>query len=151
VISIDWGDEYLLGLPDIDAQHLQLADAVKELVHAVYSRADRITWERVTANVIDGTSQHFEYEERMMLEARYPDSGNHQAQHAELLDELRRFCAAQDPSAPIPDSGAGRAVAFLQRWLVLHITLSDRQLVDWLHGPPAGLSSGKPGDSGFNR
>ena len=98
-MPIQWQKDLALGIPDLDAQHLEL-DRQLALVH------DAICEGRVPdiAAVLDGvrscSSRHFEREEAYMAGSGYPTLEEHRAQHRQFMGQLARFEEARAREGP---------------------------------------------------
>jgi hemerythrin len=89
-MPIQWTKELKLGVPDLDAQHLEL-DRQLALVH------DALCEGRVpdVSAVLDGvracSSRHFDCEETFMARRGHPDLEEHRARHREFIAQIARF------------------------------------------------------------
>jgi hemerythrin len=101
-MPIQWKTDLTLGIPDLDAQHLEL-DGQLALVH------DAICEGRVPdiPAVLDGvrrcSSRHFACEEAFMARSGYP-AVEHHARHHEFSVQLARFeeaTAGEGASMPL--------------------------------------------------
>jgi hemerythrin len=76
------------------------------------------------------TKHHFDTESRYMANCDYPERDAHEAEHAQLLNQLQRFKV---------QFNEGRELLVLQSikdWLLGHITYSDKKMATYLvqHG-----------------
>jgi len=84
---IKWSDnEFLLGMPVMDDTHKEfiilvnkLSDAPDELFSSLF---DELTTH---------TQQHFQQEEKLMTEYKFPAEGEHKDEHQRILGELKQF------------------------------------------------------------
>jgi len=89
-MPIQWTKDLALGIPDLDAQHLEL-DRQLGLVH------DAICEERVPdvpavlAGVRSCASRHFACEEAYMARCGYPDLEEHLSWHRRFMGQLALF------------------------------------------------------------
>jgi diguanylate cyclase (GGDEF)-like protein/hemerythrin-like metal-binding protein/PAS domain S-box-containing protein len=123
---IVWSDAYELGIPEIDADHRQLAMEVNALADLLKRGADLSAVESALQRTIVVARAHFENEERMIAEHGLDGMAGHREQHACLLDDLRNFavgCSTRSLSLTI---------RFLQEWLLRHIDTADRELAETL-------------------
>ena len=88
------------------------------------------------SDLIAFAREHFAAEEGLMRASHYAPAETHAHYHALLLGELEEYFrkVQQDGNARLTVTGL---VAFLWRWLILHIDSADRELVRWLesHAP----------------
>lgn len=98
-MPIQWTKDLALGIPDLDAQHLEL-DGQLALVH------DAICEGRVpdVSAVLDGvrrcSSRHFACEEAYMARSGYPALEEHRARHRGFTEQLARFEEASTREGP---------------------------------------------------
>jgi hemerythrin len=87
---IELGSEYLLGVPEIDKQHKELAirlnDAIK---HCTGKKNDekKFYFENMEKS-IGFMKAHFELEEKILCKTKYENTGKHKADHKKIFDEL---------------------------------------------------------------
>jgi hemerythrin-like metal-binding protein len=87
---IELGNEYLLGVHEIDNQHKELAirlnDAIK---HCTGKKKDEEKF--YFANMgksISFMRNHFELEEKILCKTKYKNTEKHKSDHKKILDEL---------------------------------------------------------------
>ncbi len=137
---IAWDDTLDTGHAGMDADHTQLAGLFDLLRDAVDSDKGNAACAKALDDIIRHAKTHFDLEQRLMTQHRYPKTEQHAAEHAMLihqaLDYRRRFNV---------DSAASRAdlMRFPEVWLVFHILFSDKELAAFLAG-----KRGDPGGSG---
>jgi hemerythrin len=138
-MPIQWKKDLTLGIPDLDAQHLEL-DAQLAVVH------DAICEGRVPdlSAVLDGvrscSSRHFASEEAFMARSGYPAVEEHRAQHREFTAQLARFEAARTRDGP-----SMRLAMEIGNWLVAWVR--DHQRYDLqlaAHASRTGLEDPRP-------
>ena len=128
-----WLDEWNLGIPEIDEQHLQLAERLNRIVFSLDgpdtpSQPNEETMPLVI-ELLDETKQHFQDEEEIMRGHDYPELVEHRRDHIMLLAELREF---------IRDVEEGRhtfgldSMISLKHWLINHIVDSDLAFARYL-------------------
>lgn len=78
-------EKYLLGIPEIDAQHKELADLVAKFKEAVTAKDQRHLIPAVLRRIHHHLSQHFLYEEKLMEMVTYADLSQHRKTHKTLL------------------------------------------------------------------
>lgn len=122
-MHIEWKKDLELGIEAIDNDHRHLLGLLNRIGEASQCD-DRETALAVIAALKDYTREHFAREEWVMRAIGYEQAPHHREQHRQLIDEVERHSA---------DLLAGRIIAgavsiFLQRWLLRHIAIADRQL-----------------------
>lgn len=126
---IAWDDTLETGHAGIDADHKQLAGLFNRLRNALESGAENAFCTAVLDDIVRHTKAHFELEQRLMIQHRYPKSEQHAAEHAMLirqaLDFRNSFDAGTDASRPAQ-------MRFADVWLAFHILFSDKELAAFL-------------------
>jgi hemerythrin len=117
-----WSEELAIGIETVDAQHRALYGKVAELHEVMRShQLDRVLpiLEFLEGHVL----QHFETEERLMEERRYPGLAEHRAAHEDFVRSYLRvkalFTPTVRPSAVVELSG------WLGGWLGEHVRKLD--------------------------
>lgn len=88
-MPIQWTTDLALGIPDLDAQHLEL-DRQLALVHDAFCEG-RIPDVSVLDGVRRCSSAHFQREEAFMAASGHPALEEHRARHREFTRQLARF------------------------------------------------------------
>jgi len=120
-----WNDGFLVGNPEIDAQHKRLFQLADQLHDAMTAGKAKETLSQTLASLIGYTRVHFASEERLMQKHAYPDYAVHKAEHDKLTAKVLDFQK---------DFNAGRSVMtidlmqFLKNWLANHIGQTDKKV-----------------------
>ena len=119
-----WLDKYSVQVDKIDEQHKMLVELLNQLASAMSQGKGRMVLESVLEKLVDYTVFHFSEEEKYFDQIDYPQAGDHQKEHADLLEEVIQFKA---------DFDAGnvritvKLMQFLKEWLINHINGTDKQ------------------------
>lgn len=122
-MHIEWKKDLELGIEAIDNDHRHLLGLLNRVGEAS-QRDDRETALAVIHALKHYTRGHFAREEWVMRAIGYEHAQQHREEHRQLIEDVERHST---------DLLAGRIIAgavsiFLQRWLLRHIAISDRQL-----------------------
>ena len=131
-IRITWDPNLETGDPEIDGQHQELFHRIDKLLAASRERRSREEVAQTLTFLGDYVVQHFGAEERMMVEAGYPELEAHRAEHARFVQEfgiLYNEFKTEGPTTLFIIRVGNRVTG----WLREHIYRTDRQLVDFLH------------------
>lgn len=138
-LFINWRDEWLLGIDDVDNQHQVLARGLNLLVQAChdYSESeggDRERQRQLLSELMDtlynSAREHFRFEEALMKKDMYPGYAPHAREHAMLLAELKStFAGRLESDGCYMDPGILKA---LKSWFIGHVSHSDRAFADYL-------------------
>ena len=120
-------NQYLLGIPELDAQHEQLFECIGRLERAVDQRQMELAVYYVIGELKDYARIHFTVEEVVMRLFDYPGLAAHAAEHRDFeasLKALEKMELLHDMHAE-----AGR---LLREWLNHHIRVSDKHYADYI-------------------
>jgi hemerythrin-like metal-binding protein len=87
---IELGYEYLLGVPEIDNQHKELANQLNNAIkHCTGKKNDekRFYFKNMEKS-ISFLKNHFELEEKILSKTKYENTEKHKLDHKKILDEL---------------------------------------------------------------
>jgi len=125
----EWNSCYCLEIEVVDGQHRNLFRLATELQSAIEARHSQQVLADLTDGIVRNAQAHFQREERMMLEAHYPNLAAHKAEHDALLLQLRHFQRAQESGRIAMGL---KFLRFLNNWLEQHIMQTDRLYVPYL-------------------
>jgi hemerythrin-like metal-binding protein len=124
---IRWDGRLRTGHAVIDADHENLIHLFNQVVSVANHHAGKLECNNILDKLIRHTKAHFEWEERLMTEYRYPKKAQHTAEHAALIRQARNY--RFDPSSResrIP------LIELSSRWLTFHMRTSDKELTGFL-------------------
>lgn len=127
---VTWGDQYSVGVPSIDEQHLKMVSLLNQIHDGMMSGKEKAVLGRILQALIEYTRMHFAYEEELLTRSGYPDSAAHQKEHADLLQQIRTIrqqCEVDGSNVvTIP------VMSFLENWTMNHILGADMRYRDHL-------------------
>jgi hemerythrin len=126
---IAWDDTLDTGHAGMDSEHKELAQLFNLLREAVDSGKGRTACAQQFDDIVRHAETHFELEQRLMTQHRYPKTQQHAAEHAMLISQARDYRQSFDV-----DSAASRSalMRFPEVWLAFHILFSDKELAAFL-------------------
>ena len=131
---LTWDDKFLVGVKEIDDQHIRLLEMINRL-HDMYvaGKAQRV----LAAAIFDMNAyarNHFATEEKYMESYRreYPDYDTHKKEHWEFFSKAMNFLVefGEGRQAEIPTE----ILEYLVKWFTEHTTGTDRGLAALLKG-----------------
>lgn len=126
---IAWDETLETGHAGLDAEHKALAQLFNRLRDAVAGGEGKAACATVLDGIIDQTKAHFELEQRLMKQQRYPRAEQHAAEHAMLLRQALDYREKFD----LNDAAARSTLSkFPEVWLAYHILFSDKDLAAFL-------------------
>ena len=156
---IEWTDNLVLGLPEIDDQHLgmttvlnQLAEAVQLKIGGEYNMGSPPLAVRTPMGEVDReqesaigtthyihqlldelvrhTCEHFKYEEELMEKLQYSGLSGHKREHTMLVAELASYVKDITRGAEPLEK---KTLCALKEWLIVHILESDKAFANHAH------------------
>jgi hemerythrin-like metal-binding protein len=125
----EWDDQFVLGMPEIDAQHKTWFNLTNEFVHLVQrGEADAAAVRRALAASVAYARKHLEFEEAFMRRIGYPKSDYewHQMTHnafVERVTALAKRCREGRPKV------VTEMAVFMCGWMRTHILKVDVTLL----------------------
>lgn len=117
-----WDRSLETGNEEIDSQHQQLFELAQELESSIRGGAGSEDLKGPLARFLDLTIEHFQTEERVMQEMRYPGYGAHVAKHCDLVAKGHELNGMAAYGRRITEESA----RFLGAWLRHHIKEEDQ-------------------------
>jgi hemerythrin len=121
-----WREFYSVGNEELDQQHKALLKIINELFTAAGEDTDRQAVRHVLDGLFQYTLTHFEREERLMRQARFPDYAAHKAIHDLMRAETDRLQQTWTST-----TGA-ELLTFLKNWWLNHICAKDKQYAPFM-------------------
>ena len=119
-VLISWTSEMLLGLSEIDDQHVAIVRKLNQTNDSLLAGKARSALVREWHALLEMLREHFAAEERLMRQENCPSYERHKCEHDYLLRMAGR----------VPLSPA--ATSLIREWLITHLNGSDRQMASEL-------------------
>jgi hemerythrin len=119
---IEWCDDrFLLGVPEMDDTHVEFVDLANRLM-----LASNDEFAHLYGTLIEHTRRHFEYEDRLMIETRFPATAEHRDEHLRVLGELALF--NKRVRSGLVAFGRNYIRGRMAEWFMLHAATMDSAL-----------------------
>jgi hemerythrin len=128
VTRVEWTSEDFVYSPRLDSDHRKLFEQVEKVRQAVEPGLDLWRLSRML-------SMHFDSEERLMEECRYPAMRWHKRQHRAGRRKMGRLVETARVSE---GDGLATALAEFAKWLRDHVHLADRMFAAHLRNDQRG-------------
>ncbi|ALG67417.1 bacteriohemerythrin [Beggiatoa leptomitoformis] len=122
---MDWNDSYFLDLPLLDETHQEFV----ALVNKVHD-ASNAEFKALFAELLQHTQAHFDKENALMIESKFSQLGEHNAEHQRVLNELKQFQQRVDKG--MISFGRAYIKDRLPDWFALHTKTMDSALAMYL-------------------
>jgi len=121
-----WNDSFLLNIDVIDNQHKKFFELF-DLILALNKSKDAVKLSSVINELQDYAQYHFETEETLMQNADSENFELHIIQHHFFINKIKEFTIAQNYNNPVLTT---QIVVFMRKWLLMHITETDKRYVE---------------------
>jgi hemerythrin-like metal-binding protein len=122
--TINWRDEFSVGVEEMDAQHKKLLAMINRLIEEQHTLTDPKTVAELLTGMTDYAQEHFRAEEYLMAEYDYDRKTLQEKQHKEFIDKTVSFLSATNIG---PNILSNALLDYLGSWLVGHILTEDMQ------------------------
>lgn len=137
--SLSAGHAFHLGDPNLDLEHQGQLDLLLDIEAELLADVER---ERLAASLdrlIEFTGLHFMSEQVMMRQQAYPGLAEHEAEHDELMDQMREF---QARIAVDKRTLSATDLATLRDWVLRHIHTQDAAFAEYTARQSGGAQAG---------
>ena len=121
---VEWTPDLNTGIPDIDEQQKQMLHHINDFYEAANAK-DKERMAIVLFDLINSTLAHFQYEEALMEQAKYPLLEPHRRVHKNFIDKLMALHEKLQ-TMETTDDIAVLLIDSLDGWLFRHIRINDK-------------------------
>jgi len=123
-MKLEWNDSYKVGDATIDAEHV----LAFELANRFMAAKDQTEQTAVAMQLYKHTREHFNHEEALMREVKFPGVKAHTDGHNQLISRLNVI----SKSIALGDVNKQALVTLMNDWAMMHIVKDDAQLASYL-------------------
>ncbi len=128
-MPIQWREAMRIGHPAIDADHQRLIEILNLFEESVANGSKPQVMGDILTGLLRYTEHHFEREEKVQKQVRYPFHDGHVQAHRELLKQVTAYRVRWDTQDDVGKVAmTGELAAFLKGWLVNHILEQDLRM-----------------------
>lgn len=120
---IEWNAKLSVTVPEFDEEHKKLIGMINSLHEAMKSGKGKELLTKILDEATEYTLKHFAYEEKLMLQYRYPEYKAHKELHDEFVKTVTEFRKKHDQKM----LQAGQLLNILKEWLINHINNVDKR------------------------
>ena len=128
---IIWGNDFKIGIPDIDSEHLILFSLLNQIDINIEQKDGADCLDDVIGAVQKYIGFHFSQEEQMMYDTLYPKWDEHCHQHRAFSEKIQQI----HRNTMFEKNGVEAYVQlrkYIQEWFISHILTVDREFALWL-------------------
>lgn len=129
---IKWNDKYLTGIEIIDSQHKKIFKSVNELYDAIEKLETKEKILELIGNLDFYTTEHFDVEEKYMIDLNYPEYIEHKNTHEvfkKIYEEIRYNYVYKKNTVYVLAVHLNHTMA---DWLDYHLQNEDQRLAVFL-------------------
>lgn len=132
---VTWSDKFSCGVKLIDDQHKQLVELVNEMFNHVTGNdiQEHNYFNSVIQEAVKYVKLHFATEEKIMFVTKFMGYAEHKKEHEDFLNTILDNIHDYEEGKNLTLS---TFTIFLKDWILSHITLIDRQYIDYLRKKP---------------
>lgn len=120
-----WDVRYSIGIDALDDHHRHLFSLINTIYDHFVTESPDLDLAAVFDDLMDYTQYHFTAEELMMQDWNYPEFKAHKALHDQFVKRLQEIQAGFGSNKNLVSF---ELLAFLNSWLLSHVTESDVQV-----------------------
>ena len=125
MVLIEWRDEFMVGIADVDHEHQELIALINKLHDAMSGENATISVMDFLGEIYAHVSAHFALEEKIMRKRNYDQYKEHKDDHERLLDELRDIMDDYEENAYFSNEEFS---GHIERWFTEHFKTKDARL-----------------------
>lgn len=127
--KIDWNDDYLTGILEIDSQHHKIIDQINYLIDNLNSKDKASINHWIIANLDKYSEEHFSAEEDFLRKLNYPNLENHlKLHHSYKMNTVASSLKAMKTHENVPEE----TIQFLKDWWTNHILKMDLEYKNFI-------------------
>ena len=125
--NIEWNEDLILGIKEIDQQHEQLISLANQIIEGFKLDKSKKEIKDSLRNFIDFTAYHFGTEEEYFAQSDYKKSKEHIQEHKAFIKKLKAF---QTEYASSKKTKGGNISTFILTWIKNHISIEDKLYIE---------------------
>lgn len=128
--KIIWGEDFSVGVRELDDQHKRIVTIVNTLLDMNDTNVGSEIISDTLTKMTQYASDHFKTEEQFMLDYGYPEYLSQKKQHQEFKKMTVNFCVGtMVHNATVPTE----IFTYLKSWWTNHILKEDMKYKDFFH------------------
>jgi hemerythrin len=125
-----WDQSYSVKVAELDGHHQKLFFLLNSLHDAMRAGKGNSIIRGIVDELAEYTQTHFQREEALMEQTKYPALDTHRVAHQNLIAKVAEYKAALDSGQGVNTSAV---LEFLRQWLANHINRMDKAYASHLN------------------
>ena len=129
MMTIEWREEYTVGVKELDDQHRSLLSMINRLLAEQGETYNAAKFPKALSSLIHYAYIHFATEERYLLQVHFPDLEEHIMEHIEFIMKTVGLALRIENSR---DELRKELLQYLKGWYSNHVLGTDRNYISFL-------------------
>jgi hemerythrin len=127
--TIEWQDDYTVGVKELDDQHRCLLNTINTLLEEQRDKYEAAKFSPALSSLIYYAYTHFATEERYLLQVHFPDLKQHVLDHIDFIMKTLGLALRVESGG---DETRIELLRYLKEWYSSHVLVTDRQYIPFL-------------------
>ncbi|MGA3287748.1 MAG: hemerythrin family protein [Bacteroidota bacterium] len=127
--TIEWQDDYTVGVKELDDQHRCLLNTINTLLEEQGDKYEAAKFSPALSSLIYYAYTHFATEERYLLQVHFPDLKQHVLEHIDFIMKTLGLALRVKSGG---DETRIELLRYLKEWYSSHVLVTDRQYIPFL-------------------
>jgi hemerythrin len=127
--TIEWQDDYTVGVKELDDQHRCLLNTINTLLEEQGDKFEAAKFSPALSSLIYYAYTHFATEERYLLQVHFPDLKQHVLEHIDFIMKTLGLALRVESGG---DETRIELLRYLKEWYSSHVLGTDRHFIPFL-------------------
>jgi hemerythrin len=127
--TIEWQDDYTVGVKELDDQHRCLLNTINTLLEEQSDKYEAAKFSPALSSLIHYAYTHFATEERYLLQVHFPDLNQHVLEHIDFIMKTLGLALRVESEG---DETRTELLRYLKEWYSSHVLGTDRLFIPFL-------------------
>jgi len=134
---LQWSDDMLIGVTEIDGHHKKLLETMNRAYTACLLTKPDSEIRDIFNELIDYVKYHFQAEEQLMEQNGYPGLAEQRQEHTDFIKKIDELVPDVSAINLIPTGNLIELTQFLINWFQSHVMGLDKKIGSYLKTIPA--------------
>jgi hemerythrin-like metal-binding domain len=127
--TIEWQDDYTVGVKELDDQHRCLLNTINTLLEEQGDKYEAAKFSPALSSLIYYAYTHFATEERYLVQVHFPNLKQHVLEHIDFIMKTLGLALRVESGG---DETRIELLRYLKEWYSSHVLVTDRQYIPFL-------------------
>lgn len=130
-VTVEWSDEFEIGVKQIDDEHKSIIDNYNKLFQMQKEKTDVSFYKELLDFLFEYVNSHFEHEEQLQQKIGFSECVEHKNRHENFKSKVNELIE-QQTQKEITQEDINTISIFMQDWLFHHFLVEDKKIKDFL-------------------